>query len=72
MKAIFDRKPHNLTIAETGELGLQSALEHNLDLTLMDIHLPRIDSKEVAQKLRKHEYYKKYAYCSSLSGCNEA
>ena len=58
MKAIFDRKTHALTIAETGELGLQIALEQNFDLILMDIHLPGIDGKEVTKQLRKHEHYK--------------
>ena len=58
MKAIFDRKTEVLTIAETGELGLQIALEQNFDLILMDIHLPGIDGKEVTKQLRKNEHYK--------------
>jgi len=58
MQSIFDRQPHTLKMVETGELGLEAALEQDFDLILMDIHLPGIDGKEAAMQLREHEYYK--------------
>jgi len=61
MQSIFKRLPHTLTMAESGEIGMQSALEHDFDLILMDINLPGIDGKEVTTQLRESEYYKNKA-----------
>jgi len=58
MESVFDGLPHSLDMAETGELGLNTALKYDFDLILMDIHLPGIDGKEVAQQLRETERYR--------------
>jgi len=58
MQSVFDRLPHTLHMVETGELGLESTLEHDFDLILMDIHLPGIDGKELTQQLRQMDDYK--------------
>jgi len=57
MQCIFDKQPYTLKMVETGELGLKSALKHKYDLILMDLHLPGIDGKKVAQQLRATKYY---------------
>ncbi len=41
--------------AESGETGLQSALQENPDLILLDIRLPGVDGLAVLQKLRANE-----------------
>jgi len=58
MSAFFGRQPYILKMAETGELGWKSAMEHDYDLILMDIHLPEMDGKELTRKLRETECYK--------------
>jgi len=58
MESVFDKLPHSLDMAETGELGLDKALKYDFDLILMDIHLPGIDGKEVTQQLRETERYR--------------
>lgn len=45
-------------MVETGELGWKSALEHNFDLILMDIHLPEMDGNELTRRLRNTDSYK--------------
>jgi CheY-like chemotaxis protein len=59
MKAIFKKYPQfDLQMVETGELGLDAALEIAFDLILMDINLPGINGKELTQKLRGTACYK--------------
>jgi len=59
MKSIFDmEKNHTLKLAESSELGWEMALSHNFDLILMDINLPGISGRELAEKLRETEQYK--------------
>jgi len=58
MYAFFERKPHALYVAKTGETGWNRAINENFDLILMDIHLPGIDGRALTQKLRETDNYK--------------
>ncbi|MDQ7090162.1 MAG: ATP-binding protein [Methylococcales bacterium] len=49
---------YGLQLAETGERGWERAMEEEFDLILMDIHLPKMNGKELAQKLRATDHYK--------------
>ncbi|HBQ61037.1 MAG TPA: DNA-binding response regulator, partial [Balneolaceae bacterium] len=42
----------NVLKAENGEEGIQVAKEHNPDLVLMDIMMPKMDGLEAVQKMR--------------------
>jgi len=57
MSAFFNRQPHTLCLMKTAELGWESAMEHDYDLILVDIHLPGMDGNELAHKLRGTERY---------------
>jgi len=41
--------------ANDGETGLLMAIEHEPDLILLDISLPKMDGTEVITKIREHE-----------------
>ncbi|MFD1626171.1 ATP-binding protein [Azospirillum griseum] len=43
---------HRITIAETGEKGLELAARRRFDAVLLDIRLPDIDGPEVARRIR--------------------
>jgi len=58
MQSFFNRQPHTLEMEESAELGLDNALRHDYDLILMDINLPGMDGKNLAQKLRETVDYK--------------
>ena len=60
MSAFFkNHENYNLQIVESGESGWEIASNEDFDLILMDIHLPGINGKELTQKLRATEQYKK-------------
>jgi len=47
---------HDVTMAVSGEEGLQLLADKSFDTVLLDIHLPGLDGLEVVQRLRAHEY----------------
>lgn len=46
---------HDVTMAVSGEEGLQLLAEHAFDTVLLDIHLPGLDGLEVVRRLRSSE-----------------
>ena len=52
MEFILARQGHEMLIAVNGEEALQKIREHQPDLVLLDIMMPRIDGYAVAQQLR--------------------
>lgn len=54
MQALFTRRPRaRLTVATTGEAGMQAALAVPPDLLLLDLRLPDCHGSELLQRLRK-------------------
>ncbi len=43
----------SVTIADSGEMGLQEALKNEYDLVILDLMLPQIDGFEVCRQIRK-------------------
>ncbi len=59
MQSIFNKQDScDLSIAETGELGWELALNKQFDLILMDINLPGMSGIKLTQKLRQTDEYK--------------
>jgi DNA-binding response OmpR family regulator len=46
---------HIVETADNGEAGLKRALEHNFDLILLDVLLPKMDGYKVCKALRNHK-----------------
>jgi CheY-like chemotaxis protein len=55
IRRIFRSDSFNLIEARTGVYGLSIAESQDLDLILLDIHLPDIDGYEIARRLRSSE-----------------
>ena len=59
MEGIFDLHPeYQLDMVESAELGWDFAMQHNIDLILMDINLPGMDGKELTKRLRATTDYR--------------
>lgn len=52
MEFILARQGHEMVVAVNGEEALARVREHDPDLVLLDIMMPRIDGYEVARRLR--------------------
>jgi two-component system, OmpR family, alkaline phosphatase synthesis response regulator PhoP len=57
MEFILAREGHEMIVAVNGEEALACVTEHNPDLVLLDIMMPRIDGYEVARTLRADPRY---------------
>lgn len=58
MQSFFNRYKHySLHMEETGESGWDIAIAENFDLIIMDVHLPGLDGKALARKLRGTSRY---------------
>ncbi len=55
MRQILEEDGYKVLKAETGQQGLDVALEARPDFILLDIQLPDIDGLEVLQKIRSSE-----------------
>jgi CheY-like chemotaxis protein len=53
VKRALEARGYKLIQAMTGELGVSTAEQEEVDLILLDINLPDIDGYEVARRLRK-------------------
>ncbi|WP_036859844.1 response regulator transcription factor [Porticoccus hydrocarbonoclasticus] len=49
----LEPRGHSLDFAADGRLGLQLALDHDFDVIVLDLMLPRMDGMTVCQKLRE-------------------
>ncbi|MDO8516240.1 MAG: response regulator [bacterium] len=61
LKAMIDELAHHEYVvlgAEDGTRGLEIALQKKPDLILLDILLPKMDGRDVMQKLREDEWGK--------------
>jgi DNA-binding response OmpR family regulator len=54
-KFILRDHPYDLVTASDGEEGVRKALEHEPDLILLDVIMPRMGGFEACRKLREHE-----------------
>jgi len=54
LKDTFASKGCEVLTAADGQSGLDLAVEHNPDLILLDIMLPRVNGYEICRALRKH------------------
>lgn len=55
IKAFLKKTPHQLTIAENGEIGLEKFKEDEFDLVLMDMHMPIKDGYHATSEIREWE-----------------
>lgn len=55
VKSLLERHGYQVTIAGTGEAGLEVARAHPPDLIMLDIILPGLDGFEICQQLRGDE-----------------
>jgi len=55
VKGLLERHGYQVTIAGTGEAGLEVARAHPPDLIMLDIILPGLDGFEICQQLRGDE-----------------
>lgn len=53
LKLNFDSSVYDLTVSTNGNKALQTALDENFNLIILDIMLPGIDGIEVCKKLRE-------------------
>ena len=47
---------HEVTCAFDGEEGVEAALEGDFDIVLLDMHMPKMDGRQAATKLRESGY----------------
>jgi two-component system OmpR family response regulator len=55
VKGLLERHGYQVTIAGTGEAGLEVARAHPPDLIMLDIMLPGLNGFEICQQLRGDE-----------------
>src|SRR5262245_2032509 len=56
VKAIYLRyEGFNVAVAEDGLTGLAYAQQHQVDIVILDLTMPRIDGLEVTRQLRAHD-----------------
>jgi two-component system sensor histidine kinase/response regulator len=55
LRALLDRRGHRARFARDGITALQLALEGELDVLLLDLHMPELDGFEVVRAIRAHE-----------------
>ncbi len=59
IEGVFElHEEYQLDIVESAELGWDYAMQHDIDLILMDINLPGMSGKELTEKLRQTDIYK--------------
>jgi signal transduction histidine kinase len=54
-KGLLERESHSVTVAETGEQGLQKALNRDFDLVLMDLRMPDISGLNASRRIRERK-----------------
>lgn len=59
---------HDVTMAVSGEEGLQLLADADFDTVLLDIHLPGLDGVEVVRRLRAHENPAKRPWVVAVTG----
>jgi CheY-like chemotaxis protein len=52
LSRVFERRGHQLLVADDGGQGLRVWREHKADVVLLDIHMPEMDGIEVLVQLR--------------------
>jgi DNA-binding response OmpR family regulator len=51
----LERAGYSVVQARNGEEAVQLALEHEPDLAILDVMMPRVDGYEATRQLREHE-----------------
>jgi len=59
---------HDVTMAVSGEEGLQLLADRTFDTVLLDIHLPGLDGLEVVSRLRAHEDKTRRSWVVAVTG----
>ncbi len=59
---------HDVTMAVSGEEGLQLLADRTFDAVLLDIHLPGLDGLEVVSRLRTHEGTARRSWVVAVTG----
>lgn len=59
---------HDVTMAVSGEEGLQLLADRTFDTVLLDIHLPGLDGLEVVSRLRAHEGTARRSWVVAVTG----
>ena len=54
----LEREGYDVLLAANGQQALALALEHEPDLVLVDVHMPKLDGYEVTRKIREDERLK--------------
>lgn len=57
LREALEKAGMNVTESKDGNDALQQAKEHNFDIVLADLYLPKIDGVELTNELRKHPDY---------------
>ncbi len=51
----FERQNINCVISDNGYKAIELILEHQPDVVMLDINMPRIDGFEILEQIRNHE-----------------
>ena len=54
-KFIFKNDPYEIVTASDGEEGVQKAIEHQPDLILLDVMMPKVGGFEACRRIRAEE-----------------
>ncbi len=63
LKMYLEKEEFIVVEAENGEEALETALNEEFDVILLDLMLPGMDGEEVCQELRKQKQRRFYADC---------
>ena len=58
-KSVLERRGHDVTLAESGEAGIEAARRTTPDLIILDLILPVMPGVQVARNLREEGYLDK-------------
>jgi two-component system cell cycle response regulator DivK len=58
IRELFETAGHQLTVASTGQQGIEMATSDRPDIILLDIQLPDIDGTEVLKRIRASDKVK--------------